>query len=84
MPRHLMDDQEDMSVNRHSVGIVENPLYTENDDFDFAPTYATLNAKQKKKEKEAEAEVRTQYRAVAITSISLRVYKLLWISLFAG
>ena len=55
MPRHLMDDQDDITAsNRHSVGIVENPLYTENEDIDFTPSFATLSAKQKKRD---EAEV---------------------------
>ena len=48
MPHHLMDDQDDISMSGHSVGVVENPLFADNDDLDFTPTYAGL------KEKEAE------------------------------
>ena len=55
MPRHLMDDQDDISVSGHSIGIVENPLFGgDNDEFGSStPSFAALSAKEK------EAEVRS-------------------------
>ena len=52
LPRHLMSDQDDISISGHSIGIVENPMFGETDELDKAPTYAALSAKEK------EAEVR--------------------------
>lgn len=43
---HMLDDQDD-THSAHSIGIVENPLYAEQEDYN-TPSYATL------KEKEAE------------------------------
>ena len=46
-----MDEEDDISVGGgHSAGIVENPLYAENDDLDSSPTYAALRAKEKEAE----------------------------------
>ncbi len=45
---HMLDDQDD-AHSAHSIGIVENPLYAEQEDYN-TPSYATL--------KEKEAEVR--------------------------
>lgn len=45
----MLDDQDDLH-STHSIGIVENPLYAEQEDYN-TPSYATL------KEKEAEVRV---------------------------
>ena len=51
VPHHLMDEDE-ISVSGHSVGIVENPLFADDDTGGSGPTYAALRAKEKKKEAE--------------------------------
>lgn len=43
-----MDDQDD-AQSHHSIGIVENPLYAEQEGFD-TPSYAALSAKEKEAE----------------------------------
>lgn len=48
VPHQLMDDQDD-AQSRHSIGIVENPLYAEQEGFE-TPTYAGLSAKEKEAE----------------------------------
>ena len=45
----MLDDQDD-GHSTHSIGIVENPLYAEQEDY-TTPSYATL------KEKEAEVRI---------------------------
>lgn len=45
----MLDDQDDLR-STHSIGIVENPLYAEQEEYN-TPSYATL------KEKEAEVRV---------------------------
>ncbi len=42
-----MNDQDDVSVSGHSIGIVENPLFADNDGLEDMPSYATLSAKEK-------------------------------------
>lgn len=53
-----MDDQDDIQ-SRHSIGIVENPLYAENDDLD-TPSYAALS--EKEKEAEVNLHLYSMYR----------------------
>ena len=40
----MLDDQDD-SRSAHSIGIVENPLYAEQEDY-TTPSYATLKEKE--------------------------------------
>ncbi len=47
MPHQLMNDQDDISVSGHSIGIVENPLFADNDGLEEMPSYAALSAKEK-------------------------------------
>lgn len=47
LPHQLMDDQDDISVSGHSIGIVENPLFADNDGLEEMPSYAALSAKEK-------------------------------------
>ncbi len=42
-----MNDQDDISVSGHSIGIVENPLFADNDGLEEMPSYAALSAKEK-------------------------------------
>ena len=42
-----MNDQDDVSVSGRSIGIVENPLFADNDGLEDMPSYATLSAKEK-------------------------------------
>ncbi len=42
-----MNDMDDVSVSGHSIGIVENPLFADNDGLEDMPSYATLSAKEK-------------------------------------
>ena len=55
MPHHLMDDQDDISVSGHSIGIVENPLFGGDHDDMASTSFAALSAKEK------EADVRSIY-----------------------
>ena len=50
-----MDDQDD-GRSTHSIGIVENPLYAEQEEYN-TPSYATL------KEKEAEVSLSAIFRS---------------------
>ncbi len=42
-----MNDMDDISVSGHSIGIVENPLFADNDGLEEMPSYAALSAKEK-------------------------------------